>query len=57
MNSKKPTLIIPITDSTRATESCGMLRLNSATASVQQLNSSTQRRSDPSCAPQVAAMR
>ncbi|MNC05212.1 hypothetical protein D3C75_526770 [compost metagenome] len=57
INSRKPKLIIPITASTRATASCGMLRLNSATANVQALSSNTHSSNEPSCAPQVAATR
>src|SRR5476651_32750 len=57
INTRKPALMIPITDSTRAMASSGMLRLNSATASVQPLSNNTQSSSDPSWAPQVAAMR
>ncbi|MNC71169.1 hypothetical protein D3C75_1220580 [compost metagenome] len=57
MNSRKPAVIMPITDSTRATASCGIARLHNATASDQQLSSNTHSSSDPSWAPQVAAMR
>ena len=57
MNSRKPAVIMPITDNTRATASCGIERLHNATASDQQLSSSTHSSSDPSWAPQVAAMR
>ncbi|SVK48450.1 Uncharacterised protein [Acinetobacter baumannii] len=57
MNSRKPAMIMPITDNTRATASCGIARLHNATASDQQLSSSTHSSSEPSCAPQVAAMR
>ncbi|MNE71614.1 hypothetical protein D3C80_1675050 [compost metagenome] len=57
MNSKNPAVIIPITDNTRATASCGIARLYMATASDQQLSSSTHSSREPSCAPHVAAMR
>ncbi len=57
MNARKPAQTIPITASTRATISAGTGRLNTATARVQPLISSTHSSSEPSCAPQVAATR
>lgn len=58
MNSRKPAVIMPITDNTRAIASCGgPPRLHNATASDQQPSSSTHSSNEFSCAPQVAAMR
>ena len=58
MNSRKPTLISPITPSTRATIARGRLRLNSSvTASIQTASISTHSSSEPSWLPQVAAKR
>src|SRR2546426_9684962 len=55
--SKKPTLIEPITLTTRASISWGKWRLNSVTATVQSPRIKVHNNSEPSCDPQVAAKR
>ncbi len=57
MNARKPTLTKPITPSTRATTSPGRWRLNTVTATVQMVSTSTHNSIEPSWEPQVAAMR
>ena len=57
MNRMNPTLIRPITPSTRATISSGRCRLNTLTATDQPESMKTHNRSDPSCEPQLAAKR
>src|SRR6478672_1036680 len=56
-NSRKPTLIKPIIDSTRAASASGRLREKADTAQLQPVSISAHSNSDPSCEPQVAAMR
>ena len=56
-NSRKPTLIRPITDSTRAASASGRLRENTDTAQLQPVSIRAHSNSDPSCEPQVAAIR
>ena len=57
VNSRNPVLTNPITPITRATMTSGRCRLKSDTAAVQSPSISTQRSIEPSCEPQVAAMR
>ena len=57
MNRRKPTLIMPITLRTRATNGSGSLRLHCATASIQTLSIDSHSRSEPSWPPQTPAMR
>jgi hypothetical protein len=57
MNARKPTLMKPITPITRAATSSGRWRLNTVTAVVHSASMSTHSSSEPSCEPQVAAMR
>ena len=57
MNDRKPTLIMPITASTRATSGAGSWRLNTVTATVQPASMNDQSSSEPSCEPQVAVKR
>ncbi len=57
MNSRKPTLIQPITASTRPTKAKGSRLLHSATASVHAVSRYSHSSSDPSCPPHTAAKR
>ena len=57
MNSRKPTLIMAITESMRASISRGKCRLNTVTASIHTVSISTHSSSEPSWLPQVAAKR
>ena len=57
MKHRKPTLIKPITPKTRATVSSGNCRLNMATAKVHNTSISLHNSREPSCPPQVPAMR
>ena len=52
----KPTLIQPITASTRASTGCGSDFENTATAAVHSARISTHSSSEPSCAPQTAGI-
>ena len=52
--ARKPTLIQPITASTRATTIRGSDLEKTATAAIHRLRMSTQSSSEPSCAPQTA---
>ena len=54
MNSRKPMLIIPITESTRATMLSGRFRLKKAMAALQAANRKAQSNREPSWAPQTA---
>ena len=56
-NSRKPTATRPITPSTRATISSGRWRLLSATATVHAPSMNTHSSIEPSCEPQLAAIR
>ncbi|MNM77863.1 hypothetical protein D3C81_897360 [compost metagenome] len=51
---RKPTLIMPITASTRASMTCGNCRENTDTAKVQPPRISAQSSSEPSWAPHTA---
>ncbi len=57
MNSRKPTLIIPMTPMTRATMVSGTLRLNRVTATVQIDRVSAHSSKEPSWAPQTPEIR
>ena len=57
MNSRKPILTMPMTDSTRAMSTSGRCLLNSATAAVQTDSVSAHSSSEPSCDPQTPDMR
>ena len=57
MNRRNPELTSPMTPITRATISCGRCRLKTDTAAVQTASISTHKSIEPSCEPQVAAMR
>ena len=57
MNSIKPQLTKPITPSTRLAKLAGSWRLNAATATLQIDRIRIHSSSEPSCAPQSAAMR
>ena len=57
MNSKKPTLISPMTASTRATIACGRWRENSVTITVHSARMKVHNRIEPSCPPHTAAKR
>ncbi len=52
--ARKPTLISPITASTRATTSVGSWREQIATAAVHSASTSAHSSSEPSCAPHTA---
>ncbi len=54
MNSRKPTVIIPMTASTRATISGGRLRLKAAMAALHPASIKAHSSSEPSWAPQTA---
>ncbi len=56
-NIRKPTETKPITASTRASSAAGRLRERSVTAVAQPVSISTHSSSEPSCEPQVAAIR
>jgi hypothetical protein len=56
VKSRKPTLISPITASTRATMTSGSWRENSATATVQPARISAHSRIEPSWLPQTAVI-
>ncbi len=56
-NARKPMETSPITASTRASSASGRLRERSVTAVAQPVSISTQSSSEPSCEPQVAAIR
>ena len=53
----KPALTSPITPSTRLEKVSGNCRLKAATARLQMDRIEIHRRSEPSCAPQSAAIR
>ncbi len=57
MNSRKPTLIMPMTDRTRAVMGSGTPRLNTVTAPVHTASIRLHSSSEPSWAPQTAEMR
>ncbi len=57
MKSRKPIEMTPCTPITRAIISSGRWREKVATASVHQASISTQSSIDPSCEPQLAAIR
>src|SRR5207244_6479344 len=56
-NSRKPTLMSPMIDITRASNVSGKLRENIVTAKLQPPSISVHRSNEPSCDPHVAAMR
>ena len=57
MNNKNPTLIIPITDSTREIICSGTARLNILTAAPHNVRINIHNNSDPSCDPHTPDMR
>ena len=57
MKARKPTAIMPITDSTRTTMGNGTLRLSSPTSAVQPASIQPHNNSDPSWPPQIADRR
>ena len=57
MNSANPALMSPSTPSTRLWTVCGSTRLKAATAMVHNARIKSHNSSDPSCAPQTAAIR
>ncbi|MNN89828.1 hypothetical protein D3C81_2076980 [compost metagenome] len=52
--ARKPTLIMPITASTRATTGSGSWRENPLTAALHSASTSVHSSSEPSCAPHTA---
>ena len=57
MNKRNPTLTNPITPRMRARIASGRWVEKNETATIQMERMNTQSRSDPSCAPQMAARR
>ena len=55
MNATKPAVMNPMTPSTRATVSCGSLRLVKATKNPHQVSIKAQNKIEPSWLPQEAA--
>jgi hypothetical protein len=57
MNSRKPTLISPITAITRARNTSGRLREKKVTAADQPASTTAHSRMEPSCPPHTPEMR